>query len=113
MTMPDLESVPARICLEYVSAVRATLCDLLFQHRRWEAGRGQVVKEKSTDHSQYEFDLVAHDLLFKLLSAMKVDATVFSEENANGWETVGTAPEYTIVVDPFDQSATTMRTFRL
>lgn len=110
--MPDLSSAPARLCLEFVWAVKREFKDLLYHHRRLEERYGGEARKKAADHPQYEFDLYVHELLLRQLRERGLGAAVFSEEEDAGWIRVGGQEEYLIVVDPFDQSATTKRTFR-
>ncbi len=111
--MIDLNDPGTRICLDFVYEAKRRLTDLLYHHRALEEGLGRAQEQKDVDHTQYGFDVAANELLYCRLREAGINARVFSEENEAGWEQVGTGAEYLIVSDPFDQSTTTMWTFRM
>lgn len=106
----DLNTIPARICLDYVMGIKRKLRPLLFKHKLLERRLGKIVKEKTGEHMQYGFDVLAHDFLVKQLEKKSLNVRLFSEES--GWLSIGTGKEYLIIADPFDGSHQATRTFR-
>lgn len=102
-----------RICLDFVGGAKRAFTDSLYNHRELQTGLGQRVQIRANGNDQYQYDVLGHDLLLQQLRDSGVGASVFSEESSEGWIHVGSEPEYIVVVDPFDQSNTTARTFRM
>jgi fructose-1,6-bisphosphatase/inositol monophosphatase family enzyme len=106
-------AVPMRICLDFVWEAKRAFTEALYHHQSLQQGLGRPTETKEVGHMQYQYDVVGHELLLRRLRETGVNAQVFSEESAVGWIRVGSGAEHVIIVDPFDQSGTTARAFRM
>lgn len=99
-----------KLALRAASTVRKAFVPSLREQPKFEQRYLKRVHQKSTDHYQYEFDILSHQLIIKTLASWGYSVQLFSEEGS--WESGGTPANVVVICDPFDQSFLTTRSMR-